>query len=242
MARGVGRVNTAAITHIAAAVSDPVGVDELLIPTGFRDADAVLVARHRREVAQADDGRVHAFRLSKVGDDGVVGVAEINPLKSVPVKVDFVQRRFLAIDSVQVADQTLQPTVGFILAEMPIQAGVMVPFPPLAELSTHEQHFLAGVAVHIAIEQPEVRKPLPNIAGHFVEQRPFTVHHFVMGEGEDKIFAEGVEQTERELVLVEPAVDRVVLEKGQQVVHPSHVPLERKTEPSRVGWPRDTWP
>jgi hypothetical protein len=44
------------------------------------------------------------------------------------------------------------------------------------------------------------------------------------------------------LVLMEPAVDRVVLEKGQHVVHPPHVPLERKTEPSRVGWPRDTRP
>lgn len=214
MAWGVGRVNTAAITHIAAAVSDPIGVDDLLIPPRFRDADAVMVARHWREVAQADDDSLRTVCLSKVGDDGVVGVAEINPLKSAPVKVDLVQRRLLAIDSVQVADQTLQPTVGLILAEMPIQAGVMVPFPPLAELSAHEQHFFAGVAVHIAIEQPEVRKPLPDIAGHFVEQRSFAVHHFVMREGEDKILAEGVEQTKRQLVLMKPAVDRVVLEKG----------------------------
>ena len=58
VARGVSSVNTAAISHVAAAVSDPVGVDQLPIPTGFRHADAVLVARHRREVAEADDGPV----------------------------------------------------------------------------------------------------------------------------------------------------------------------------------------
>lgn len=107
MARGFSGVNATAISHVAAAVGDPIGVDQLPIPTGFWDADAVVVARHWREVAQADDGRLRAFCLSNIGEDGVVGVAEINPLKSAPVKVDLVQSRLLAIDSVQIADQTL---------------------------------------------------------------------------------------------------------------------------------------
>lgn len=85
-----------------------------------------------------------AFCLLQVVDGGVIGVAEVDPLKSDPVKVDLVQRRFLAVDAVQVADQTSQAATRLFLAEMPIQAGVMIPFPPLAAVSVYEKHAFAG--------------------------------------------------------------------------------------------------
>jgi hypothetical protein len=41
---------------------------------------------------------------------------------------------------------------------------------------------------------------LPVVAGHFVQQRIFTVHDFVMGEGEAEILGEGINEREGELV------------------------------------------
>ena len=120
-------------------------------------------------------------------------------------------------------------------AEMPFQAGVVVPFTPLSEFSTHEQHFLAGMPVHVAIEEPEVGKSLPLVAGHFVEQRPLPVHHFIVRKHQDEIFIESIEEPECNLVLVKAAVDWIMAEVFQHVVHPAHVPLERKAQPSGIG-------
>lgn len=97
-------LDTAAVTHIAAAVDDGVRVDQFAIPPRFRNADVVIMARHRREVTEAHDGRLRVFRFSKVCDDGIVGVTRVDPLKTTPVKVDFMQGRFLAIDSIEIAN------------------------------------------------------------------------------------------------------------------------------------------
>jgi len=52
------------------------------------------------------------------------------------------------------------------------------------------------------------------------------VHHLVVGEGEDEIFVEGVQQGEGELAEVVFPVDRILLDEGEYVVYSSHVPFE----------------
>ena len=52
-----------------------------------------------------------------------------------------------------------------------------------------------------------------------------------MGEGQDEALGVGVHLAERELVVVEPAMDGVVAHVLQGVVHPPHVPLEAEAEP-----------
>ena len=111
----------------------------------------------------------------------------------------------------------------------------MVPLAPLSELSAHEQHFLAGVPIHEAIEGTEVGKSLPFVAGHFVEQRPLSVHHFIVRKHQDEVFIEGVEESKCNLILVEEAVNGIAAEVLQHVMHPSHVPLERKAQSSGIG-------
>src|ERR1700681_1520470 len=109
---------------------------------------------------------------------------------------------------------------------MPVQAMVFAEFAALRELLAYEEQLLAGMRVLIAIEQAEVGKLLPQVAGHFVEERVLAVNDFVMGEGQNEIFGEGVEQRKGQLVLLIFAVDRVGGEIGKGVVHPSHVPLQ----------------
>ena len=64
------------------------------------------------------------------------------------------------------------------------------------------------------------------------------MHDLVVRQRQDEVLAEGVEQRERELVVVVAPVDRVLLEVVEHVVHPAHVPLEAEAEPAEVGRPR----
>jgi hypothetical protein len=92
MARHFLSEDAAAVPYVAAAVGHSVGVDQLSIPARFRNADTVTVARYRREVTEAHDGRLRGFGFSKIGDYGVVGIAEVDPLKSAPIKIHLMQR------------------------------------------------------------------------------------------------------------------------------------------------------
>ena len=118
----------------------------------------------------------------------------------------------------------------------------MVPFGPLAELPPHEEQFLAGLAVHVPEEEPEVGELLPVVPGHFGQERPLAVHHFVMGEGQKEIFVKGIEHPEGQGVVVILPEDRVHGQIFQGVVHPSHVPLEAEAQAPDVDGAGDHGP
>ena len=99
--------------------------------------------------------------------------------------------------------------MGRVLQQVPVQAVLVRPFPPLAELPAHEKQLLPGLGVHVAEEQPQVGELLPVVAGHLAQQRALAVDDLVMGEGQDEILGEGVEHAEGQVVLVVLAVDRV---------------------------------
>jgi hypothetical protein len=113
---------------------------------------------------------------------------------------------------------------------------------PLPELSAHEQHFLRGMSVHEAIERAEIRKALPLVTGHFVEQGPFSMRHFIMRQHQDIIFIEGVEEPDRNLILMKEPMDRLVAEVIKHVVHPAHVLFEGEAQSSGIGGTRDFRP
>ena len=74
------------------------------------------------------------------------------------------------------------------LEQVPVEAFVVAPFTPLRDLAPHEEQLLPGVAVHVAVKQPEVGEFLPEVARHLVEQRSLAVHDLVVREGEDEVF------------------------------------------------------
>ena len=53
--------------------------------------------------------------------------------------------------------------------------------------------------------------------------------NFVVRQWKCKILGERVDQAERQLVMVILAMDRIMLEVPERIVHPAHVPLD--TEP-----------
>ncbi len=89
--------------------------------------------------------------------------------------------------------------------------------------------------VVITEKKTEIRELPPEIARHFVKQRIFAVDDFVVREGKEEIFTEGVEKRERELVVLVLAVDGIGGEIFQRVIHPTHVPFEAETEPTEIS-------
>src|SRR5947209_1798781 len=80
------------------------------------------------------------------------------------------------------------------------------------ELAAHEEQLLAGVRPHVRIERAEIRKLLPAVARHLVEERSLPVHDLVVRERENEVLAERVHERERQRVMVEAAIHRVLLE------------------------------
>src|SRR5690242_3333446 len=101
------------------------------------------------------------------------------------------QRRLAAVGGVQVANPAAQTLMERLLEQVPVQAGVMVPLAPLAELAAHEEELLAGLRVHPAEEEPEVGELLPVIAGHLVDQGALAVDDLVVRERQDEALVEG---------------------------------------------------
>ena len=83
---------------------------------------------------------------------------------------------------------------------------------------------------------------LPHVAGHFVKQRILAVDDFVVGKGQNEIFAEGVEQRKSDFVVFVLAVDGIGGKIFQRVVHPAHVPFEAEAEAAEIGGAGDAGP
>jgi len=63
-----------------------------------------------------------------------------------------------------------QPGMLRIFQQGPIEASIVVPLTPLPKFASHEQQLLAGMALHIAVQQPQVCELTPVIAGHLRNQ------------------------------------------------------------------------
>ena len=122
-----------------------------------------------------------------------------------------------------------------LVEQVPVEAVVVVPLARLAELAAHEHQLLARMRVHEPVERAQGRRLLPVVAGDLGEHRAFAVHHFVMRKRQDEILAERVNQRERQVLMAPAAVDRIVVDVLQDVVHPPHVPLVGEPESADVA-------
>src|SRR5262252_9475299 len=119
--------------------------------------------------------------------------------------------------------------------QMPIELGVMIPFPPLPEFAAHEQKLLAWLAIHPGVEQPQIRELLPFVARHLGQERAFAIDDFIMAQYEDEIFVKRIEQEERDVAVMIPAKNRIEAHVFQKIVHPTHVPLKPEAQPAEIG-------
>src|SRR5690606_30724584 len=102
----VGGGYAARVSHVGAAVETGVGVEPFGPPAIMGYADAVVVARDRRQVA--DDQQAKVVDSPQIGKDAVGVVVADNPAEAGCTHVVGVQGSLFAIHGVEIAYQTLQ--------------------------------------------------------------------------------------------------------------------------------------
>src|SRR5690348_9487493 len=136
--RGRGfRVDAAVVADVAAAVNRGVAVQELGVVTLLRHADAVLGARNRREVEHHDEVLAAVARVAHHRDDAVLVVVAVDPAEARGLEVDLMEGALRLVMPVEILYEAAQRRVRRIVEQMPIEAAIVVPLAPLAELAAH---------------------------------------------------------------------------------------------------------
>src|SRR5690242_1992674 len=178
------RVDATEIAHAAAAINGRVGVDDLPPVSRERNAEKVILARHGREIAGDENHLLAVAALADVRECALLGVAAVDPLETVRVEVELVERGLGRVDTIEIGNPAHQPRMLAILEHPPLETFLMLPFAALAELAAHEKELLARVRPHVTIEQPQVRELLPCIARHLADERTLSIYHFIVRKRE----------------------------------------------------------
>ncbi|MFK4686340.1 hypothetical protein ABIF39_008097 [Bradyrhizobium diazoefficiens] len=238
----VDGMNLADVPDIAAAIMGGVRVEHLFPLAGKGHANAIVAIDVGGEVDDHQAARVLVEPLAQPGEHVAIGVVGNEPFEAGLVAVHLVQRRHRAIEPVEVADQRLDARVIFVFEQVPVERLVVIPFAALRDLGAHEQELLAGMAEHEAVIGTQVREALPFVAGHAAQDRALAVHDLVMRQRQDEIFREGIVQAEQDLAVMMLAMNRILADVVQRVVHPAHVPLVAEAEPAEFDRARDLRP
>src|SRR5690606_8666610 len=110
--------------------------------TRVRHPDPIVVTRHRREVAGGDDSRCRRSRTPHQHHHALLGVAGVDPREAGWIAVQFMKRRVGAYEMIEIAYPALHALMPGVGQEMPVEALVVIPLAPLAELPSHEQQLL----------------------------------------------------------------------------------------------------
>src|ERR1017187_9728416 len=84
------RRDAASIAHVAAAEQLRIRVEDLLVEAFFRYAELVALPGHRREVAADQDEILRVVAAAQERDDGILPVAEVDPLEARMVEVHLI--------------------------------------------------------------------------------------------------------------------------------------------------------
>src|SRR5918993_4311721 len=98
------------------------------------------------------------------------------------------------------------------------------------------------MGVHEAVVGAKVGELLPLVTWHLVYEGALAVHDLVVREGQDEVLVEGVDEGERDLIVVVLAVDWVLGHVLKAVVHPAHVPLVTEPQTTHRGRTADHGP
>src|SRR5262245_2330093 len=231
------------VSKIAAAVLARVAIDRLSVIARPRNPDPVGAARHRREVAYDDHELARVLGAPRERHHALLPIGAVDPSEPGRVGVELMESPLAPVAVVEVAHEPLEPAVVRTLGEqVPVEAPVVMPLAALPALAAHEKELLAGVRPHVRIERAQGGKLLPIVAGHLGEERPLAVHDLVVRERQHEVLRPRVHEAEGQLVVVILAVHRIEAHVVEDVVHPSHIPLEPEAKPAEVRRTRDQRP
>jgi len=230
-----GGVEAAGVAGVGAAVMGGIGVEKFAVEAFEGNADAVMAADDGSAIEDDEDEVAGVAAAAEEGENAVIGVGAVHPLKAGPIGIELMESGLGGIETVESGGEMLHAEMAMVAEEIPFEGSGFGPFGALGDFAAHEKEFFAGVGELPGEKEAQAGELLPHVAGHFMEEGAFAVDDFVVGEGQEEIFREGVEEGEGEFVLVEFAVDGVGGEVFEGVVHPAHVPFEGEAEAAEVG-------
>ena len=177
------------------------------------------------------------------GNDTIICIVAVNPLKATPVKVNLPELLVVYIELIQLLGILQHLGMHLIFFwKMPIQAIIPLPLDKLTKFTALEQQLFAWMSHPIAKETTKARKFLPIITWHFVNQGALAMHYLIMGKRQHKILTKGIHHGESNLVMVPLAVDRIQTAISQDIVHPAHIPLVVKAHAAHINRLGNIWP
>ena len=231
------RLHAAEVAEIRAAVVLGIGVQHLDPAAADRQPQAIAHPRHRRQVEHDDRDLIRTPPDPRV--DRRLDVGCVDPGEAIGLVVGRPQCRGGEVDAAEVLDEVRDAGVHRFVEEVPRQGAVVRPLVPGRDLRAHEQELLARLPPHAQQQRAQVGEALPLVAGHLAQQRALAVDDLVVGERHDEVLGRRVQAAERQPVVVEAAVNRVLGEVLERVVHPAHVPLEAEADAAQVCRTRD---
>ena len=152
----------------AASERGRVGVEDDVIGTHCRRAQAVRFARHRREIEHHD--RVRRSIVPRVRQHRLFLVGHVDPAEARWLMVAPPKTRMLTVQGAKRFHECHQPLTAGVTQQMPFETDVVIPLVMRPEFRAHEEQRLAGTRDRVADERAEIREALPRIPGHLLEQ------------------------------------------------------------------------
>ena len=97
----------------------------------------------------------------------MVVILKVDPLETIVSVVLVKKRGLIFVEVVEVFDEALKPRMIWLVAEMPVEGLSVIPLVKLSEFTSHKEEFFPRMSKHPSVEEAEIGKLLPAIAGHF---------------------------------------------------------------------------
>lgn len=107
-------IHATEIADIGAAVDGGVRIEDFLVVARPGNAHAVAVADDGSGAEQHDNELVGISAVAHEGIDAIVGIVGVEPFKTLPVRIDFVESGFRSEQAVKIADQALHALMGLV--------------------------------------------------------------------------------------------------------------------------------
>src|SRR5271167_3204604 len=159
-------MNLSRVADAAAAILHRVGVDALAIAPRPWHPYPIVLAWNWGEVADDDRNFVWISAAPQIGHDAFSRVGHVDPVESLGLAIQTVQRRRAAVEMIEIAHQTPDPLVQRFAEQLPVEADIVVPLALLGEFAAHEQQLLAGVGPHECEIGSQISEALPAVARH----------------------------------------------------------------------------
>ncbi len=114
--------------------------------------------------------------------------------------------------------------------QIPIQFSGLAPLLELCKILSHKQKLFTRMPEHKGIGHFQIRKLVVVKPRHLINHRTFQMHHLIMGQNQNIVLTVGIGHGKGHEVMGSFAEIRVQLHIFQEIIHPAHIPLERKSQ------------